>query len=151
MFPNLGQSSAALTSYDRALALLREASRAQPESASIVHDLIVVSQRRADLMGITLNRTGEAIEEISDIRRQILAELSRHPDDPAFLGDLSVTYGRLIILKNAAADTSGADAECPRLPGSGREDAPRQARRPRCPPRRSDRLHADGGVPRDAG
>ena len=112
MFPNLGQTSAALTSYDRALALLREASRAQPESASIIHDLIVVSQRRADLLGITLNRTREAIEETSNIRQRILAELSRHPDDPVLLGDLSVTYGRLIILKNAAADTSGAEAEC---------------------------------------
>ena len=112
MFPNLGQTSPAMASYDRALALLREASRARPESASIVHDLIVVSQRRADLLGITLNRTGEAMEEISSIRQRILAELSRHPDDAVLQGDLAVTYGRLIILKHAAADTSGADAEC---------------------------------------
>ena len=112
MFPNLGQTSAALGSYDHALALLRDVSRAQPESASIAHDLIVVSQRRADLLGITLNQTRDAIAQTESNRERIRAELTRHPDDFVFEGDLCVAYGRLIILKNAAADTLGAMADC---------------------------------------
>jgi len=112
MFPNLGQTSAALASYDHALGLLREVSAARPESAAIAHDLIVVSQRRADLLGITLNQTHEAIEQTQGIRERIVSELARHPDDFVFEGDLCVAYGRLIILKNAAADTIGAIADC---------------------------------------
>jgi eukaryotic-like serine/threonine-protein kinase len=111
MFANLGQTSAALASYDRALALLREVSKARPESTSVAHDLIVVSQRRADLLGITLGRTDEALEEMESIRQRTLSELSRHPDNLVFQGDLGVTYARLIILKNAAGDTLGATAE----------------------------------------
>jgi non-specific serine/threonine protein kinase/serine/threonine-protein kinase len=112
MFPNLGQTPAALASYDHAFALLRDASRAQPDSASIAHDLIVVSQRRADLVGITLNQTHQGIEQTETNRRRILSELSWHPDDFVFEGDLCVAYGRLIIMKNAAADTLGAIADC---------------------------------------
>jgi non-specific serine/threonine protein kinase/serine/threonine-protein kinase len=112
MFPNLGQTSAALASYDKAIGLLEEVSRAQPESASVVHDLIAVSQRRADLVGITLNQTHQAIVQMQDIRGRILSELERRPGDPVFQADLAVTYGRLIILENAAADTLGAMAEC---------------------------------------
>src|SRR5262249_36283060 len=93
MFPNLGQTSAAMASYDKAIGLLEAVSKAQPESVSAVHDLIAASQRRADLLGITLNRTQEAIEQTSSIRGRILSELSRHPDDPVFQGDLAVAYG----------------------------------------------------------
>jgi len=112
MFPNLGQTSAALASYDHALSLLGEAAQAHPESASVAHDLIVVSQRRADLLGITLNQTREAIKQTERNRQRILSELSRHPDDFVFEGDLCVAYGRLIIFRNAAADTSGAISDC---------------------------------------
>jgi len=112
MFPNLGQTSAAMASYDHALELLKEVSAARPESTSMVHDLIVVSQRKADLLGIRLGRTQEALEQTASIRDRILSELARHPDDPVFQADLGVTYGRLIILQNAAADTLGAIASC---------------------------------------
>src|SRR4029078_10344718 len=107
MFANLGPTSAALASSAQPLALLTEASKSRPESTSVAHDLIVASQRRADLLGITLGRTHEALEEMERIRQRTLAELSRHPDNLVFQGDLGVTYARLIILKNAAGDTLG--------------------------------------------
>ena len=88
MFPNLGQTSAALASYEHAWSLLDDAAQAQPESAAIAHDLIVVAQRRADLIGITLNRTPEGIEQTERNRQRILSELARHPNDFVFEGDL---------------------------------------------------------------
>jgi serine/threonine protein kinase/tetratricopeptide (TPR) repeat protein len=111
MFPNLGQTSAALESYDKALSLLRAVSKAQPESTTVVHDLIVVSQRRSDLLGI-MGRPREAMSEAANARQRILSELSRRPDDLRFQTDLCVAYGRLINMKQAAADTMGAIEEC---------------------------------------
>jgi tetratricopeptide (TPR) repeat protein len=78
----------------------------------VTHDLIAVSQRRADLMGITMGRIPEATALSAGIQQRILAELARYPDHPVFQSDLATTYGRLIILRNAAADTTGAIADC---------------------------------------
>ena len=111
MFPNLGHTADALRSYERSLALLAEVARAQPESVTVVHDLIVVSQRRADLLRIT-GRTQEAMAEFLRAREQAQAQLARHPRDPLFESDLCVGYGRLIDMKSAAADTAGAIVEC---------------------------------------
>ncbi|HXJ68827.1 MAG TPA: serine/threonine-protein kinase, partial [Verrucomicrobiae bacterium] len=111
MFPNLGRTADALRSYERSLALLAEVARAQPESVTVVHDLIVVSQRRADLLRIT-GRTQEAMAEFLRAREQAQAQLARHPRDPLFESDLCVGYGRLIDMKSAAADTAGAIVEC---------------------------------------
>jgi len=52
MYPNLGQTSAALASYDHSLALLREVARAEPDSTVVTHNLFVVAQRRSDLLNI---------------------------------------------------------------------------------------------------
>jgi non-specific serine/threonine protein kinase/serine/threonine-protein kinase len=111
MFPNLGRTADALRSYERSLALLAEVARAEPESVTVVHDLIVVSQRRADLLRIT-GRTQEAMAEFLRAREQAQAQLARHPRDPLFESDLCVGYGRLIDMKSAAADTAGAIVEC---------------------------------------
>jgi tetratricopeptide (TPR) repeat protein len=86
-------------------------SRAQPESTTVLHDLIVVSQRRSDLLGI-MGRPREAMQQALADRQRILAELARRPGDPLFQSDLCVAYGRLIDMKQAAADTLGAIEEC---------------------------------------
>jgi eukaryotic-like serine/threonine-protein kinase len=110
MFPNLGHTTEALGNYDQALGLLREVSKAQPESASVAHDFIVVSQRKTDLLGV-MGRHREAMDEALGARDRILAELARHPDDPLFVTDLSVAYGRLTDMKLGLADTLGAIEE----------------------------------------
>jgi non-specific serine/threonine protein kinase/serine/threonine-protein kinase len=111
MFPNLGQSAAALGSYDKSLALLAVVCAAQPESAMAVHDLVVVSQRRSDLLNV-MGRPREAMSAALETRERILAELVRRPEDPLFQGDLCVAYGRLVNMKQAASDTLGAIEEC---------------------------------------
>jgi non-specific serine/threonine protein kinase/serine/threonine-protein kinase len=107
MFPNLGRTTDALKSYEQALALLTEVARAEPESTTVAHNLILVSQRRADVLRMT-GRPQEALAEV--MRAQ--AQLARHPRDPQFESDLCVGYGRAIDLKVAAADTAGAIADC---------------------------------------
>jgi non-specific serine/threonine protein kinase/serine/threonine-protein kinase len=111
MLPNLGQSAAALGSYDKSLALLAVVCAAQPESAMAVHDLVVVSQRRSDLLNV-MGRPREAMSAALETRERILAELVRRPEDPLFQGDLCVAYGRLVNMKQAASDTLGAIEEC---------------------------------------
>jgi len=111
MFPNLGRTADALRSYDQALALLTEVAHAQPESTTVAHDLILVSQRRADLLRVA-GRPREAMAEALRAREQARAQLARHPRDPMFESDLCVGYGRLIDMKSAAADTAGAIVEC---------------------------------------
>lgn len=111
MFPNLGRTADALTSYDKALGLLGEVTRGQPDSALAIHDLIVVAQRRVDLLGV-LGRHREAMEQALDTRRRILAELTRHPGDALFETDLCIAANRLTDMKLAAADTLGAIEEC---------------------------------------
>ncbi len=111
MFPNLGRSAEALQSYDKALGLLREVSLAQPESSSVVHDRFVVSQRRSDLLNV-MGRPREALVETEETRRGIIAELARRPGDAMFQSDLCVTYGRIVNMKQAAADTLGAVVDC---------------------------------------
>jgi non-specific serine/threonine protein kinase/serine/threonine-protein kinase len=111
MFPNLGRTAEALRSYERALGLLADVARAQPESAAVAHDLIVVSQRRADLLRV-VGRPQEAMAEALRARAQAQAQLARHPRDARFETDLCVTFGRLIDMNVAAADTAGAIVEC---------------------------------------
>jgi len=111
MFPNLGRTADALRSYEQSLALLTEVAHAQPESVTVAHDLIVVLQRRADLLRIT-GRPQEAMAEVLSARERARAALARHPRDPLFESDLCVGYGRLIDMKSAAADTAGAIVEC---------------------------------------
>jgi len=111
MFPNLGRTTEALESYEKALALLTDVARAQPESTTIAHDLIVVSQRRADLLRV-VGRPREAMTEVLRAREHARAQLARHPRDPMFESDLCVGYGRMIDMQVASADTAGAIAEC---------------------------------------
>jgi non-specific serine/threonine protein kinase/serine/threonine-protein kinase len=111
MFPNLGRTADALRSYEKALGLLADVARAQPESTTVAHDLIVVSQRRSDLLRVA-GRPQEALREALRARELASAQLARHPRDPSFEIDLCVGYGRLIDMKVAAADTAGAIVEC---------------------------------------
>jgi non-specific serine/threonine protein kinase/serine/threonine-protein kinase len=111
MFPNLGQTAAAKTSYEKALTLLREVTAAQPESSMIVHDEIVVMQRLMDLLGV-MGRPEEAMALGLEARERSNGLLARHPADPVFQGDLSITCQRLADLKLAAGDTLGALEEC---------------------------------------
>ena len=111
MFPNLGRTTEALESYEKALALLTDVAHAQPESTTIAHDLIVVSQRRADLLRV-VGRPREAMTEVLRAREHARAQLARHPRDPMFESDLCVGYGRMIDMQVASADTAGAIAEC---------------------------------------
>ncbi len=62
-------------------------SRAQPESSSTFHNLVVVSQRRTDLLEV-MGRPREAMDEALATRERIRAELARRPNDPLFLSDL---------------------------------------------------------------
>src|SRR5262249_26758563 len=107
MFPNLGRTADALKSYEQALPLLTGAARAQPESTTVAHNLILVSQRRADVLRMT-GRSREALAELVRARDRAQAQLARHPRDPMFETDLCVGYGRTIDLRIAAADTAGA-------------------------------------------
>ena len=59
-----------------------------------------------------MGRPGEAMRQALEARRRIGAELAKHPGDALFLGDLSVACQRLVNMKLAAADTSGAIEEC---------------------------------------
>lgn len=107
MFPNLGRTSAALRSYDTALTLLEGVSRAEPESTSVVHDIVVVSQRRVDLLAV-MGRHKEAMDESQAMRGRIHAELARRPNDLVFLSDLCILCNRLVDMRLNAADTLGA-------------------------------------------
>jgi eukaryotic-like serine/threonine-protein kinase len=111
MFPNLGRTAPAMESYEKALGLLEVVCRALPESTLVLHDWIVVSQRRSDLLGI-MGRPHEAMTAALATRQRIVDELARRPDDLVFQSDLCVAYGRLVNMKQAAADTTGAIEEC---------------------------------------
>jgi tetratricopeptide (TPR) repeat protein len=111
MFPNLGHPSAALESYDKAMRLLGEVTRAQPESTAIVHDWITLSLKRSDLL-LTLGQPREAMDEAMDNRRRILSELRRRPGNRVLEDDLCVNYSHVITMKRAAADTLGAIEDC---------------------------------------
>jgi serine/threonine protein kinase/tetratricopeptide (TPR) repeat protein len=111
MFPNLGQTQQALTSYDKALSLLAELAKAWPESTAVVRDQIVVSQRKADLLRV-MGKHREAMAMALRDRERIEAELKKRPNDPLFRGDLSVACNRLSDMRLAAADTAGAIADC---------------------------------------
>jgi non-specific serine/threonine protein kinase/serine/threonine-protein kinase len=111
MFPNLGQSAEAQKSYMKALGLLAGVAQAQPESSSVVHDEIVVTQRLTDLLRV-MGRPGEAMKRALESRDRILAQLAKRPNDRVFLADLCIASNRLTDMKLAAADTAGAVAEC---------------------------------------
>jgi non-specific serine/threonine protein kinase/serine/threonine-protein kinase len=110
MFPNLGQTAAALASYEKSLALLAECARAQPESSLVVHDHVMVTQHLCDLLGV-MGRRKEALDLAVAARKRIDAELARRPDDEVFLTDLSISSQRLTDMKLAFADTAGAIEE----------------------------------------
>ncbi|MCC6652838.1 MAG: serine/threonine protein kinase [Candidatus Eisenbacteria bacterium] len=110
MFPNLGQSAAALTSYDRSLALLEALSRAWPESTGVSRDLFVTAVRKADLLG-TMGRNAEALDLMENTKGRIRAALVHTPGDGLLTGDLGVVCDRLFDMRLAAGDTSGAMAE----------------------------------------
>ncbi len=107
MFPNLGQTAEALENYNKALALLRRVSEAQPDSLRVSRDLIVTTQRRSDLLGV-MGRRDEAMREALAARERIVSELNRHPDNTDLKGDLLLAYDRMSDMKLAAADTQGA-------------------------------------------
>ncbi len=111
MFPNLGKTPEALASYDKSLRLLDNVSRAWPESTSVLHNRIVVSQRRSDVLDI-MGRRHEALSEAVATGARIRAELVRRPGDPMLTNDLCVNYGRVINMKQASSDTVGAIADC---------------------------------------
>jgi non-specific serine/threonine protein kinase/serine/threonine-protein kinase len=110
-FPNLGQSAAALQSYEKAIAILDRAYAAAPESILFHRDRIVVTQRMADLLG-ALGRHDDALREAVGARERIEAVLARQPDDLLWQGDLCVAYNHLIDLRLAVADTAGAMEDC---------------------------------------
>jgi non-specific serine/threonine protein kinase/serine/threonine-protein kinase len=110
-FPNLGQTTAALRSYQKAVSILRSASEAAPDSTLILRDLIVVTQRMADLLG-AMGRHEDALKNALSARERIVSVLARRPDDLLFQGDLCVACDHLIDLKLAVADTAGALEEC---------------------------------------
>ncbi len=110
MFANLGRADDALESYDHALALLDRLRAAQPESTSVLHNHVLVSQRRADVLAV-LGRTRESLAEMLRARDRIRAELAKRPDDGLFLGDLGVAHSRLVDLQAAVGDTAAAIAE----------------------------------------
>lgn len=110
MFPNLGRTREALDSYTRGVELLRLASDARPESLGYARDLLVVTQRLADLL-FKMGRTAEAMESASGVRDRIRQELERHPDDASLPGDLILAHDRIGDMKFAAGDTLGAVAE----------------------------------------
>jgi non-specific serine/threonine protein kinase/serine/threonine-protein kinase len=107
MFPNLGRSAEALESYDKALAILRRISDAEPDSLGAARDLIVTTQRRSDLLHV-MGRREEAMSEALAARQRIVSEMERHPNEPLLKGDLLLSYDRLSDMKLAAADTQGA-------------------------------------------
>jgi len=111
MFPNLGHTTEALKSYDKAMALLEDVTQAVPESTSYLHNWIVTSQRRADLLN-TMGRPAEALKETQACRRRIEGQLAQHPGDLVFQNDLCVAYGRLANMMQQGADTSGAIEVC---------------------------------------
>jgi non-specific serine/threonine protein kinase/serine/threonine-protein kinase len=110
-FPNLGQSAQALASYEKAIGILGGAYGAAPESAFILRDMILVTQRKADLLG-AMGRRDEAVKQADGARKRIVAYLKQHPDDLLWQGDLCVAVDHLIDLRLAVADTAGALAEC---------------------------------------
>jgi len=111
MYPNLGKSDDALASYDKAMSLLRDLGRAQPESTSVTHDLFVVSQRRSDLLWV-MGKRDDAIRESEGTRQAINALLAKDPQAQLFKNDLCVTYGRLVNMKQAMNDSLGAIHDC---------------------------------------
>jgi len=112
MYPNLGQTSAALASYNHSLALLREVARAEPESTTVTHNLFVVAQRRADLLNI-MGKKQEALDEAYRIKAEIQSQLAHAPDERIFKEDLCVTYGRIVNLEHEQfQDTLSAIREC---------------------------------------
>ncbi|HEV8481212.1 MAG TPA: serine/threonine-protein kinase [Candidatus Eisenbacteria bacterium] len=112
MYPNLGQTTAALKSYDQSLALLREVARAEPESTSVTHNLFVVAQRRSDLLNI-MGKKQEALDEAYRIKAEIQSRLAHAPGERIFQEDLCVTYGRIVNLEHEQfQDTLAAVREC---------------------------------------
>jgi len=110
-FPNLGHTTAALQSYEKAIAILNRAYTAAPDSTLILRDMIVVTQRMADLLG-AMGRHDDAVKSAEDAKRRIITVLAKQPNDLLWQGDLCVACDHLIDLRLAVADTTGALAEC---------------------------------------
>ena len=110
MFSNLGQSDSASTSYLKCKTLLTALSVAWPESISVRRNLIVVTQRLAEMQHVR-GHLGEALTMQLEAKRQVAAEWARHPDYELLRGDMGVACDRLFDLKLQMGDTLGAVAE----------------------------------------
>lgn len=110
LFPNLGLSAAALTSYNESLALLETVSRAWPESSAVERDHFLTSMRKAALLA-TMGKNAEAVSLMLDSKTRIRAAIARSPDEAVLKSDLGVVCDRLFDMKVAAGDTLGAMAE----------------------------------------
>lgn len=107
MFPNLGQSTAALAHYDQALALFERVTRAWPDSNLVLHDRLLTEVRRADLLR-ALGREPEALQATEAALVRTQEALARWPGDSLLEVDLAVARDRLFDQRLAAGDTSGA-------------------------------------------
>jgi len=110
MFPNLGQSAAALQSYDRALALLDRVMIAWPDSSRVSRDRFVTQTRRSDLLG-AMGRDAEALATMEDAKQRANLALASQPGDTQLIVDLAVICDRLFDQRLAAGDTAGAMRE----------------------------------------
>ena len=110
LFPNLGQSAAALVSYNQSLALFESVQRAWPESTDVTRDHFVTAMRKADVLGTT-GKDAEAMRLMLDSKARIRAALTRAPHDAVLLDDLGVACDRLFDMKVFAGDTTGAMLE----------------------------------------
>ncbi len=111
MFPNLGLTADAMKSYERSVGLLRAVLAAQPDSDRVAHELLMVSQRRADMFYV-LGRPQESIAATRAARALAAEWLKKRPDSRMFLEDHVVCTGRLVDRLRDAADTLGAKREC---------------------------------------
>ncbi|HEX7880293.1 MAG TPA: serine/threonine-protein kinase, partial [Candidatus Eisenbacteria bacterium] len=107
MWPNLGQSEAALASYDRALALLDRACAAMPDSVIPINDYLVTMQRRADLLN-TMGRPDEALAQSVAAGGRAREGARRHPTSVLLHKCVVVSYARLSDMYLARGDTAAA-------------------------------------------
>lgn len=107
MFSNLGRSDSAGVSYEKCRGLLEALAIAWPESASVRRNLIVVTQRLADIQRVT-GHLSRAVDMQVEARQRIRAELARPGADPMLLRDMGVACDRLFDLRIEQGDTLAA-------------------------------------------
>jgi non-specific serine/threonine protein kinase/serine/threonine-protein kinase len=110
MFSNLGLSDSASASYEKCRSLLEALAVAWPESLEVKRNLIVVTQRLAEMQHIS-GHLKEALAMQVEAKGRIAAEWAQHPDYEVFRGDMGVACDRLYDLRLYMGDTLGALSE----------------------------------------